>query len=53
MVWQLLTLALAAALVVAGVALASVPAALVVAGVIIGAGVLFIDPASLRKGGRP
>ena len=51
MVWQLVALIVAALLVLAGVALLSVPAALIVAGV--GVAVLFLDPDAFRKGGKP
>lgn len=53
MIWQALALGAAVALVVVGVALVSIPAAFIVSGLGLGAGALFIDPASLRKGGRP
>lgn len=53
MVWQALALVTAVVLVVVGVALVSIPAAFVVSGLGLGAAALFIDPASLRKGGKP
>lgn len=51
MVWQLVALIAAALLILAGVALLSVPAALIVAGV--GVAVLFLDLDVFRKGGKP
>lgn len=53
LVWQLLALLVAAALVVAGVALIYVPAGVIVAGALVGAAALLVDPDAFRKGGKP
>lgn len=53
MLWQLVALVVAAALVVVGVALIFPPAAFIVAGVLVAVVALFVDPDIFQKGGKP